>query len=153
MNALVNWDNQKLEPVLITYNRSAELQRTLAAFIDAGLTFIKLHVLDNASTDETAAVVASAQARWPNLSYHRNITNIGGNANILRAVEISTSEYSWIIGDDDAWHLEDISELSAVCARVRQISSAWAGWYRRRAGGNCWKQPNWPRKKKCFLPV
>jgi len=114
VNALVNWDNQKLEPVLITYNRSAELQRTLTAFIDSGLTFIKLHVLDNASTDETAAVVASAQARWPNLSYHRNITNIGGNANILRAVEISGSEYSWIIGDDDAWHLEDISELTAV---------------------------------------
>jgi glycosyltransferase involved in cell wall biosynthesis len=114
VNALENWDNRKLEPVLITYNRSAELQRTLEAFIDARLTFVKMHVLDNASTDQTAAVVAEAQVKWPNLSYHRNITNIGGNANILRAVEISASEYSWIIGDDDAWHLGDISELTAV---------------------------------------
>lgn len=114
MKDLIDWDNQKLEPVLITYNRSADLQRTLDAFLDAGLTGIKLHVLDNASTDETASVVATAQAMWPNLSYHRNKYNIGGNANILRAVEISTSEYSWILGDDDAWLLEDISELCAV---------------------------------------
>ncbi len=110
----IGWDSQQLEPVLITYNRSADLQRTLNAFIEAGLTNIKLHVLDNASTDDTKSVVVAAQAHWPNLSYHRNQYNIGGNANILRAVEISSSEYSWIVGDDDAWHLEDISELSAV---------------------------------------
>jgi glycosyltransferase involved in cell wall biosynthesis len=108
------WDNRKLEPVLITYNRSADLQRTLTAFLEAGLTDIRLHVLDNASTDETAAVVAAAQVQWPSLTYHRNQYNIGGNANILRAVEIASSEYSWIVGDDDEWHLDDISELCAV---------------------------------------
>ena len=114
MSVAANWDNRKLEPVLITFNRSAELQRTLTAFIDAGLTNIRMHILDNASTDDTAAVVAGAQARWPELTYHRNTFNIGGNANILRAVEIANSEYSWIVGDDDAWQLEDISELCAV---------------------------------------
>lgn len=110
----IDWDNQQLEPVLITYNRSADLQHTLNAFIEAGFSNIKLHVLDNASTDDTKSVIVAAQEHWPNLIYHRNQYNIGGNANILRAVEISSSEYSWIIGDDDAWHLEDISELSAV---------------------------------------
>ena len=114
MKGPILWDNQKLEPVLITYNRSADLQRTLDAFLDAGLIDIKLHVLDNASTDETSSIVATAQAQWPNLTYHRNQYNIGGNANILRAVEISSSEYSWILGDDDAWHLEDISELCSI---------------------------------------
>lgn len=114
MKNQIVWDNQKLEPVLITYNRSAELQRTLAAFLDAGLTDIKLHVLDNASTDDTASVVTAAQAQWPNLSYHLNQHNIGGNANILRAIEISSSEYSWILGDDDEWHMENIEDLIAV---------------------------------------
>lgn len=117
MKNQIVWDNQKLEPVLITYNRSADLQRTLAAFLDAGLTGIKLHVLDNASTDETASVVAAAQAQWPNLSYHRNRYNIGGNANILRAIEISSSEYSWILGDDDEWHLENIEDLIAIIGK------------------------------------
>lgn len=115
-NQLV-WDNQKLEPVLITYNRSADLQRTLTAFLDAELTDIKLHVLDNASTDETASVVASIQVQWPNLTYHRNAYNIGGNANILRAIEMSPSEYSWILGDDDEWHLENIDDLIAIIGK------------------------------------
>lgn len=105
------WDNRKLEPVLITYNRSAELHQTLEAFINAGLTDINLHVLDNASTDNTKSVVIEAQKNWPNLTYNCNPHNIGGNGNILRAVEITSSEYSWIIGDDDAWHLKDIGEL------------------------------------------
>lgn len=110
----VNWDNQILEPVLITYNRSEDLQRTLAAFIKAGLTGIKLHILDNASTDNTYSIVEEAKVNWPNITYHKNKYNIGGNANILRAVEISTSEYSWIIGDDDFWCLDDIDELHGV---------------------------------------
>lgn len=110
----VHWDNQRLEPVLITYNRSEDLQRTLEAFVNAGLTGIKLHILDNASTDNTQEIVSIAQDRWPNLTYHRNQYNIGGNANILRAVEVTSSEYSWILGDDDAWHLDDISELCTV---------------------------------------
>jgi glycosyltransferase involved in cell wall biosynthesis len=108
------WDNTKLEPVLITYNRCEDLKSTLNAFLEAGLTTIKFHVLDNASTDETASVVSKLQTIWPNLIYHRNKYNIGGNANILRAVEISSSEYSWILGDDDAWHLDDISELCSI---------------------------------------
>ena len=122
-----NWDNTKLEPVLITYNRCADLKRTLDAFIKANLTNIKLHVLDNASTDQTMSTVMSAQKIWPNLIYHRNTYNIGGNANILRAAEITSSEYSWVIGDDDAWHLEDISELCAIL-REGQADVIRLGW-------------------------
>ncbi|NOV30118.1 glycosyltransferase [Methylomonas sp. ZR1] len=105
------WNNQLLEPVLITYNRASCLKETLQTFLDAGLTEMRLHVLDNASTDETGDVVAAYQEQWPNLKYHRNKYNIGGNGNILRAVEITDSKYCWIIGDDDDWHLEYVIDL------------------------------------------
>ena len=118
MRQKISWD-KKLEPVLITYNRSKNLQDTLNAFIKAGLTDIKLHILDNASTDNTEDIVSAAKNNWPNLTYHRNQYNIGGNANIMRAVEISSSEYSWIIGDDDEWFLEDIGELKAVLQKAQ----------------------------------
>lgn len=113
MNQII-WNNNKLEPVIITYNRAELLESTLSAFYNAGLSCIRLHVLDNASTDETKQVVESFSDRWPTLVYHKNKYNIGGNANILRAVELSSSEYSWVIGDDDEWHLDDISELISV---------------------------------------
>lgn len=110
----IRWDNKKLEPVIITYNRAEHLKNTLAAFYDAGFAEVRVHVLDNASTDATSEVVTAYADKWPLLTYHRNVFNIGGNANILRAVEISDSEYCWVIGDDDEWHLDDVSELQAV---------------------------------------
>lgn len=108
---MIIWDNKKLEPVLITFNRAKHLEKTLSAFLNAGLTSMRLHVLDNASTDNTSEIVARFQSQWPALQYHKNKYNIGGNANILRAVEISDSEYHWVIGDDDEWYLENIEVL------------------------------------------
>ncbi len=111
--------DQRVEPVLITYNRSAKLLDTLSAFLDAGWGDRVFHVLDNASTDETQAIVCAFQARWPSLRYHRNAWNIGGNANILRAVEIAQSEYHWVIGDDDAWSFVGAAELDQVLSEGR----------------------------------
>ncbi len=105
------WPNDRCEPVIITYNRAQELNKTLAAFAGLKDRNLILHVLDNCSTDETAKIVATWQQGWPGLRYHRNLYNIGGNANILRALELAQSEYSWVIGDDDVWHLEHVDEL------------------------------------------
>src|SRR5580704_11491846 len=105
---------QKLEPVIITYNRAGLLRSTLSSFVQAGFSNIKMHILDNASTDNTEAVVQQFQKDWPQLIYHKNHYNIGGNGNILRSLELSTSEYHWVIGDDDKWLLNDnnLHELS-----------------------------------------
>lgn len=105
------WPNDLLRPVIITYNRAGQLEETLNAFLDAGLASMQLTVLDNASPDNTAAVVAEFQNKWPALGYVRNRYNIGGCANYLRAVEIVDTEYSWVIGDDDKWLFNGLDEL------------------------------------------
>jgi glycosyltransferase involved in cell wall biosynthesis len=106
----------KVEPVIITYNRASCLKKTLANFMSAGFNICKVHILDNASTDETEQVVREVQKQWPALIYHRNLYNIGGNANILRSLEIACSEYHWVIGDDDEWLMneESLNELATV---------------------------------------
>ncbi len=121
------WNNALLEPVLITFNRADHLEATLTAFLTAGLTSMRLHVLDNGSTDNTPEVVRNFQHVWSNLQYHRNIYNIGGNANILRSVELSNSVYHWCIGDDDQWLLENIAELITVLAK-NQADIIRLGW-------------------------
>lgn len=113
----ISWDNSLCEPVLITYNRQRELSETLEAFYSLAKTGMKFHVLDNASTDNTEIIVRCWQEKWPNLYYHKNIANIGGSANILRALEITDSEYSWVLGDDDVWHLEYIEDLILALAK------------------------------------
>jgi glycosyltransferase involved in cell wall biosynthesis len=106
-----SWPNHKCEPVIITFNREKYLSNTLEAFASANIPSIRLHVLDNASTDNTAGIVEKYKTRLPHLQYHKNIYNIGGNGNIVRSVEISDSEYHWVIGDDDKWFLENVQEL------------------------------------------
>ena len=72
----MRWPNELCEPVLITYNRAQELEKTLAAFAELKDRHLILHVLDNCSTDQTPAVVAAWQKEWPGLGYHRNAYNI-----------------------------------------------------------------------------
>jgi len=107
------WNNDLLEPVVITYNRSRRLERMLRTFVQAGYTSMRFHVLDNCSTDDTRDVVERYQRdHWPLLQYHCNRYNIGGDANILRAVEIGNSKYFCVFGDDDEWNLEYFDEVN-----------------------------------------
>jgi len=111
------WPNDKLQPVIITYNRAKQLAETLEAFFSAGLSSMQLTILDNASPDNTPEVVRSYQQKWPQLNYVRNYYNIGGCANYLRALEITDSEYCWVIGDDDKWIFEGLPELIEVLGK------------------------------------
>lgn len=86
-----------------TYNRSgclAQLLEFLAPQL-AGETRVELLISDNASPDDTPEVVASFQARGTELTYSRNETNIGSDANFIRCYEMARGEYVWIFGDDD----------------------------------------------------
>ena len=108
------WNNILCEPVLITFNRSNCVDNTLEKFYQISNIGMKFHVLDNCSTDNTAEIVQKWQKKWPELTYHKNLYNVGGNANILRAIELTNSTYIWIIGDDDEWYLDQPSELMEV---------------------------------------
>lgn len=93
----------KLQIVLITYNRERYLSETLSTlFSEASpVKDFDITILDNHSTDGTRALVEKHQSTHPNLKYICHNRNIGGNANIARAFEIATREYLWIICDDD----------------------------------------------------
>ena len=111
---MVIWNNSLCAPVLITYNRADYLDKSLNKFYKLRDQGLILHVLDNCSNDSTFQIVKKWQEKWPELVYHKNTYNIGGNANILRAIEITKSEYIWIIGDDDLWFMYNIKELIEV---------------------------------------
>ena len=145
------WAPGLLTPVLITFNRSGPLAATLEQWASSAAVCAKLLILDNASTDDTAAVVARFQARMPNLAYARNPCNLGGAANILRAVEHGESEYLWIIGDDDRWFLEDLTELTQVLeqgtADVIRL-----GWLVREGRGRQVPAEVLAEREPCFFP-
>ena len=86
-----------------TRNRSCyldELLQSLHKQIEADDTMrhdARIHIFDNASTDNTTEIVF----KYKNNIYHRNVRNIGGDENILKAYTHVSGQYVWVIGDDE----------------------------------------------------
>jgi hypothetical protein len=89
----------KVTIAIPTYNRSELLKTSLQSVLAQDYSDFQVLVLDNASTDDTEAVVRSqADSR---ITYVRNETNIGMFRNWKRTVEINSSPYLSILSDDD----------------------------------------------------
>jgi hypothetical protein len=64
---------------------------------------IEIVVSDNASTDNTEAVIKEIQAETQvPVRYHRNDDNLGAITNIIKTLELSRGHYWMLYGDDDA---------------------------------------------------
>lgn len=97
------------EPLLTiavpTYNRSrhlAYLLRTLECELLGLHADVAVLVSDNASTDDTPAVVADFQGRIPSLQSRRNEVNEGADLNVSTCYLMPQTRYVWVLGDDDA---------------------------------------------------
>ncbi len=89
----------KVTIAIPTYNRSELLKTSLQSALSQDYSDFQVLILDNASTDDTEAVVRSqADSR---ITYIRNETNIGIFRNWQRTVEVNSSPYLTILSDDD----------------------------------------------------
>ena len=82
-----------------TYNRAALLTKTIRSVLDQSLADIELFISDNASTDDTAAVVASFHDS--RVRYLRNDTNLGHLFNLSRGLRLGTAPFLTVLPDDD----------------------------------------------------
>jgi hypothetical protein len=90
-----------------TWNRAELLRDTLRSVLEQadrhGLAGqVEVLVCDNASTDDTEAVVAAAAASSRTaVRYHRAARNAGPVRNVLRTLELAAGEFWMFYGDDD----------------------------------------------------
>jgi abequosyltransferase len=96
-------DRPLLTIAVPTYNRSSFLNELLSCLFEQCMSDprIELLVSDNASTDETPAIVAGYVDRRLQIRYLRNLSNIGADANFMQCFEKARGKYVWLIGDDD----------------------------------------------------
>ncbi len=97
----------RLSLCIPTYKRAALLGQALRAVLsqltpDAAAR-VEVLVLDNASPDQTPAVVAKAQADFPHvaLRYVRRPQNIGPDRNFTDALTQARGEFLYLLSDDD----------------------------------------------------
>jgi glycosyltransferase involved in cell wall biosynthesis len=95
-----------------TYNRARLLPSTLASLSAQTFEDVAIVVVDNASTDDTPAVVEGH--RDDRVSYVRQPRNLGILGNHKWILANASSEYALIIPDDDIAY----PELLATCVRV-----------------------------------
>ncbi len=82
-----------------TFNKACYLSESIASVMAQRFKDFELIVLDDASTDDTCAVVGAFHD--PRLRYLRHPQNIGLAANFSRCLEVAACEYVVIFHDDD----------------------------------------------------
>lgn len=92
-----------LSIVIVTYNRARLLDRTLKNILHSPFQSCAITVLDNCSTDDTRTIALEHQRLHSNLVVITNRLNIGGDANIMRAMEYASTKYLWVLADDDTY--------------------------------------------------
>ena len=124
--------SEHLQIQLITFNRAAALEHTLGCLHASPFAGCAVRILDNCSDDDTPAVCARWRKRFADLEVIRHRRNIGGNANLLRAAELSEGTYTWILADDDYYDFEDcddvLRELQAGEVDLICVGGAREGW-------------------------
>jgi glycosyltransferase involved in cell wall biosynthesis len=90
--------------VVVTYNRADFLQNLLESFSRLSTRPDRIVVVDNASDDHTADVVARAVAAGGvPIHYERLSANVGGSGGFSRGVELALdagAEWLWLMDDD-----------------------------------------------------
>jgi abequosyltransferase len=103
MNPTDRVERPLLTIAIPTFNRCEFLRQLLNSLGEQtrGDDRVEILVSDNASPDETSAVVEEARRNGMRLNYIRNEKNIGADANFLQCYERAASKYIWIFSDDD----------------------------------------------------
>ncbi len=144
-----------LAAVIVTYNRAGKLTKVLDALEAQSRVPDRIYVIDNASTDETAAVMKTrAGDRIRHLRLARNIGGAGGFNAGVKAAFGDGFDQIWI-SDDDAYPEPDaLAQLidglarfetetgerpSFACSAVRWIDGSWC---EMNTPGPVW---DWPR--------
>lgn len=117
---------EKLQIYLITYNRKKQLENTFSQIFaeNSPIRDFDITILDNASTDGSSELIQEYAKQHSNINYIRHPYNIGGNANICRAFELSAScgkEYAWILCDDDYYDFSAWSEVEENIEKKKDI--------------------------------
>lgn len=103
-------NNSKLVIAIPTYNRVATLSKLLTKIIPHLNKDLSLLIIDNCSVDETSKYCLSVSDN-PYIKYIKNKINVGGVVNMLKCIEFSNGDYTWLLGDDDDIDTNYLEEL------------------------------------------
>ncbi len=109
----------KVSAIVPAYNVAAYLPRALDSALAQTLADLEVIVVDDGSTDETAAIAAAYAARDGRVRVLRNDGNQGVSASRNRALAAAQGEWVALLDADDAWLPERLERLLGAAEAVR----------------------------------
>ncbi len=102
-----------------TYNRAGFLKQAIDSVLAQTFGEFELVISDNASTDNTQAIVESYSD--PRIVYSRNPFNLGWHANMKRCLALARGEYVTFLPDDDLMMPENLECKVSVLRRYPRV--------------------------------
>jgi len=103
-------DRPTFSVVIPTYNRAVRLVKTLEAVFRQEEPAAEIIVVDNCSTDETAAVMAGLMETHANLRYYRHDMNLERAASRNTGMSKATCDYVTFLDSDDLMYPQNLRE-------------------------------------------
>jgi glycosyltransferase involved in cell wall biosynthesis len=114
----------RVSVIIPAWNRASTIARAVGSALAQSIAPLEVLVVDDGSTDGTAAEAAALAARDPRVRYLPGDANRGGAAARNRGMDAARGEFLAFLDSDDEWrpeHLErslDVLERRRECALV-----------------------------------
>jgi glycosyltransferase involved in cell wall biosynthesis len=123
----------RVSVILPTFNRAATLRPAIDSVLNQSYRALELIVVDDASTDETEALVSSIDdAR---ISYLRHNDNSGGSAARNSGLQAATGELLAFQDSDDLWLSEKLERQIALLDSKPEVGLVWCPYSRKNRHG------------------
>jgi len=100
------------------FNYEKYLGATLDSVLSQDFHDFEINVSDNASTDGSAALVRSYQARDKRISLHENRCNVGFAGNLSKAAAMAVGRYMVMLSSDDLMNVDALSSYQKLFTQL-----------------------------------
>lgn len=97
--------------VLCTYNGEKYLQQQIDSILQQTYSHLELIIVDDASSDNTVAILQDYSQSDKRIKYFINPENIGYNKNFEKGFLLATADYIAISDQDDIWETNKIETM------------------------------------------
>jgi len=111
--------NPLVSIALCTYNGEQYLAEQLDSIISQTYQNLEIVVVDDSSSDRTAAIVKDYAGRDSRISYFINENNLGFNRNFEKALSLTSGDFIAISDQDDIWLPDKVNAL------LKNIDNNW----------------------------
>ncbi len=93
----------KISVAMATYNGDKYISQQLDSILNQSLMPYEIIISDDASTDDTVAIINEYMAKYKIIKIYQKLTNIGVVKNFENAIKLCTGDYIALSDQDDVW--------------------------------------------------